>query len=143
MKNYKNSKIGFKKTSSARRFVMQALYSWIISNSDLILIEQHYLEERNPKNFDVDYFKLLLHKIVANKHDLEQKIIQYSSRTIKQLDPIEFSILLVASYELLFCKHIPFKVIISEALELANMFGSQTSYKFINSVLDRLAQECR
>jgi len=30
----------------------------------------------------------------------------------------------------------------SEALELANMFGSATSYKFINSVLDRLAREC-
>lgn len=138
MKN--NSKI--KKISSARRFVMQALYSWMVSNNDIKLIEQHYLMDRNPKNFDVDYFKLLLNNIANNKSLLEQKIALYSNRAIDLLDPIESSILLVASYELLFCKHIPFKVIISEALELANMFGSATSYKFINSVLDRLAKSC-
>lgn len=136
MKN--NNKI--KKISSARRFVMQAIYSWLVSNNNIQLIEQHYLADRNPKNFDVDYFKLLLNNISINKSLLEEKIALYSSRSIDLLDPIETSILLVASYELLFCKHIPFKVIISEALELANMFGSATSYKFINSVLDRLAK---
>ena len=88
------------------------------------------------------HFKLLLNNISSNKSLLEQKIALYSNRAIDLLDPIETSILLVASYELLFCKHIPFKVIISEALELANMFGSATSYKFINSVLDRLAKSC-
>lgn len=138
----KKNNNNIKKISSARRFVMQALYSWLISNNDITLIEQHYLTDRNPKNFDVDYFKLLLNNTANNKSLLEQKIALYSNRAIDLLDPIEASILLVASYELLFCKHIPFKVIISEALELANMFGSATSYKFINSVLDRLAKSC-
>ncbi len=135
--------MSFKKKSSARRFAMQALYGWMISNNDLLLIEQHYLQERNSKNFDVDYFKLLLHNIPKKQSILDQEIIKYSNRTIEQLDPIELSILRIASYELIFCQDIPFKAIISEALELANMFGSETSYKFINAVIDRLAKDCR
>ena len=132
-----------KKKSSARRSAMQAIYGWIISNNDLNLIEQHYLEERNPNNFDVNYFKLLLHSIPKEKNSLEQSIVKYSNRSIDQLDPIEYSILLIASYELIFCLDIPFKVVISEALELASMFGNETSYKFINAVVDRLARDCR
>lgn len=134
-----NKKVGFKKKSSARRFAMQALYGWLISKNDLLSIEEHYLKERNPKNFDVTYFKLLLHDIPVKHQQLDQEIAKYSDREISQLDPIELSILRVASYELIFCKDIPFKVIISEALELSNMFGSDTSYKFVNAVLDRLA----
>jgi len=136
----KNHKIGFKKKSNARRFAMQALYGWMISNNDLLSIESHYLQERNPKNFDVDYFRVLLHDVPQKQPQLDQEIIKYSNRTINQLDPIELGILRIASYELIFCKDTPFKVVISEALELASMFGSETSYKFINAVLDRLAK---
>ena len=139
----KNHKISFKKKSNARRFAMQALYGWMISNNNLLSIEQHYLQERNPKNFDVDYFKVLLHDVPLKLPQLDQEIIKYSNRTINQLDPIELSILRIACYELIFCKDTPFKVIISEALELASMFGSETSYKFINAVVDRLAKDCR
>ncbi len=139
----KHNNISFKKKSNARRFAMQALYGWMISNNELSLIEQHYLQERNPKNFDVDYFKYLLHNVPLKQSQLDQEIIKYSNRAINQLDPIELSILRIASYELIFCSEIPFKVIISESLELASMFGSETSYKFINAIVDRLAKDYR
>ena len=106
---HNSKKTGFKKKSSARRFAMQALYSWMISKNDLSLVEQHYLQERNPKNFDVDYFKLLLRNIPLNQEQLDQSIVKYSDRDLKQLDPVELSILRIASYELIFCEHIPFK----------------------------------
>ncbi len=138
-----NNKISFKKKSSARRAAMQALYSWTISKNDLHIIEKHYLEERNPNNLDTKYFKLLLNDIPLKQHQLDQYISKYSNRTIAQLDPIELCILHVASYELIFCPDVPFKVIISEALDLATMFGSETSYKFINSIIDRLAKDYR
>lgn len=137
------NKNNFKKKSSARRAAMQALYSWYISKNDLSMIENHYLEERNPNNLDTQYFKLLLNDIPLNQTQLDQSIGKYSSRTIDQLDPIELCILRVASYELIFCHDVPFKVIISEALDLASMFGSETSYKFINSIVDRIAKDCR
>jgi transcription antitermination protein NusB len=138
-----NNTISFKKKSRARRTAMQALYSLEISKSDLSKIEAHYLEDRNPKNMDTKHFKLLLNNIHLSKDELDQYITKYSTRNIDQLDPIELCILRLACYEMIFCKETPFKVIISESLELATMFGSDTSYKFINSVVDRLAKDCR
>lgn len=139
----KNHNINFKKQSGARRAAMQALYTWTISKNDLNIIANHYLEERNPKNINIEYFKILLDNIPQQQKLLLQAITKYSDRSLPQLDPIELSILQIATYEIIFQTTIPFKVIISEALELANMFGSDTSYKFINFILDRIAADYR
>jgi transcription antitermination protein NusB len=133
----------FKKKSTARRTAMQALYSLEVSKSHLSTIEEHYLEDRNPKNIDTQYFKLLFNNIPLHQDQLDQLINKHSDRNTQHLDPIELCILRVACYELLFCKDIPFKVIITESLNLSTMFGSNTSYKFINSVVDQLAKDCR
>jgi N utilization substance protein B len=122
---------------------MQALYGWSVSNIDLSIIANQYLAERNPKTLDLVYFKALVNNIPAKQTELDTAIAKYSNRNIEQLDHIELSILRLACYELVFCPDIPFKVIISEALELANMFASDTSYKFINSILDQIAKASR
>jgi len=36
-----------------------------------------------------------------------------------------------------------FKVVISEAITLAKMFGSDKSHAFVNSILDKLAKDLR
>ena len=131
------------KRSSSRRAAMQALYGWSISNGDLAVIADQYLAERNPKTLDISYFKLITNNLPAQQPVIDQTISEYSTRSIDQLDHIELSILRLASYEILFCPAIPFKVVISEALNLANMFASDTSYKFINSVIDQIAKKHR
>lgn len=142
-KHNNNNNLNFKKTTSARRAVMQALYTWNVSKDDLLTIEQYYLQERNPKSFNLKHFLLLLRNIPKNIEQIDQAISSYSNRTIDQLDIIEICILRIASYEILFCPEIPLKVIISEALNLATMFGNNLSYKCINSVLDLLAKNSR
>lgn len=133
----------FKKTTSARRAIMQALYTWVVSKNDLLNVGQYYLQERNPKNFNKKYFLLLLKDIPKNIEKIDQAISDYSDIDIDKLDIIELCILRIACYEVLFCLEIPIKVIISEALNLAIMFGNHNSYKFINGVLDRLAKNSR
>lgn len=142
-KHNNNHNINFKKTTSARRAVMQALYTWSVSKSDLLAIEQYYLQERNPKSFNLKHFLLLLRNIPKNIEQIDQAISNYGNRTIEQLDIIELCILRIATYEILFCPEIPLKVIISEALNLATMFGNNLSYKYINSVLDLLAKNSK
>jgi len=136
-----SNNISIKKRSRARRFAMQALYSWRISNNSLYDIEKHCLADRNEKKFDVEYFKLLLHSVPKNKEQLNTAIAKCSTHAIDQIDPISCSILHIACYELIFCKELPHKVVISEALNLASMFGTENSYKFINSVLDTLVRQ--
>ena len=49
----------------------------------------------------------------------------------------------IAAYELKERIDVPYRVIITEAVSLAKKVGATDSYKFINGVLDQLANELR
>lgn len=133
----------FKGREKARRYAMQALYGWHIANSEIQDVEKFYRSDRNPKNYDVEYFIRVLHGVAENLATVDAEIVPFLDRPFKDLDPIELTILRVATYEFKYCFEVPFKVIIHEAVELANTFGSEDSYKFINSILDKMAKELR
>ena len=54
---------------------------------------------------------------------------------------IDFAVLRLAVFELLFCPDIPPKVTLNEAVDLAKRFGSEESGVFVNGVLDRIQNE--
>lgn len=56
---------------------------------------------------------------------------------------MERAILRLGAYELLYHSEIPFRVIINEAVELAKIFGAAEGHRYVNGVLDRLAQQVR
>jgi N utilization substance protein B len=62
---------------------------------------------------------------------------------VAELSPVERSILMLGSYELLHCLDIPYRVAINEAVELAKVFGGTDGHKFVNGVLDRTAKDLR
>lgn len=64
-------------------------------------------------------------------------------RPLKNLNPIEKTILRIGFYELLQRLDIPYKVVINEALELAKTFGGSDSYKFTNVVLNSASKTLR
>jgi N utilization substance protein B len=132
-----------KQREKARKFAMQALYTWQISGNNLIDIERYYLADRNPTKFDLVYFKQLLHNIPEQITSLDSEIMKYSDRELDFIGEIEHCILWVAIYELKECLDVPYKVAIFEALELAKVFGADEGYKFINAVLDKAAKNLR
>jgi len=52
-------------------------------------------------------------------------------------------VLRLACFELMYRDDIPWRVVIDEAVELAKVFGAEQGHRFVNGVLDRLAQTCR
>jgi N utilization substance protein B len=110
-----------------------------MSRNEIIAIEEFFLSATFTKNIDLDYFKTLLHQIPANLSILDTSYAPYLDIKFAQLGIVEINILRISSYELLFMPDIPYKVSINEALELAKLFGADSSYKFINGVLDKLA----
>ena len=52
----------------------------------------------------------------------------------------DLSALRLATYEMLFLADIPFAVSINEAVELAKIFGTDDSPKFVNGVLDKVKE---
>jgi N utilization substance protein B len=58
--------------------------------------------------------------------------------SLKRIALVERNILRLGIYELLFREDIPKKVTLNEAIEIAKLYGSEDSGKFINGILDRI-----
>jgi N utilization substance protein B len=58
----------------------------------------------------------------------------------ERIDPVDRAILRLATHEILHAKT-PAKVAINEAIELAKRFGTTDSRRFVNGVLDRIANQ--
>jgi N utilization substance protein B len=60
---------------------------------------------------------------------------------VAQLAIIDRNILRIAVFEIVLNNSVPFKAAINEAVELAKMFGSDNSSKFINGVLGAVSAQ--
>ena len=85
----------------------------------------------------------MLQGIESNYVLISDNIKKFTDKKLDDLSPIELSILILATYELIFSLDTPFKVIINEALEITKTYGSVEGYKFVNGILDKLAKEHR
>jgi N utilization substance protein B len=132
-----------KKRKHARDKVLQALYQWQLSGEDLDWIKQHYLEEQGVSSGDEAYFLELLYQIPAEVEQLDETYRKFMTHTEDRLDPIECNILRIATYEFIHHLEIPYKAVINEAVNLARKYGADESHKFVNGVLDPLAQKIR
>jgi N utilization substance protein B len=134
-----NDKARFiKKRKHARDKAMQALYQWQLSGEELDWIRDHYLEEQGVASGDEEYFLELLYQIPPLVDTLDKCFQQFVEKFEDHIDPIETSILRIATYELQHHLEIPFKVVINEAVNLAKTYGADDSHKFVNGVLDPL-----
>ena len=62
---------------------------------------------------------------------------------LEQMSRVDKCILRLAIYEMLFETDLPTRVAINEAVELAKLFGHETSPKFVNGVLGSIERARR
>jgi N utilization substance protein B len=127
----------------AREFAVQGLYQWQLAGHSVDDIVAQLSESTGYGKIDIDYFKLLLEGAVANAAELEKVISPALDRKFAELSPIERGVLLIGAYELVHQSETPYRVIINEAIELAKTFGGTDGHKYVNGVLDKLAQQLR
>jgi transcription antitermination factor NusB len=76
---------------------------------------------------------------IDNQEDIDQMLTGVLKRwKTTALMPVERGILRLSVYQMNYCKHIPGKVIINEAIELAKKFSTENSPGFVNGILDAL-----
>ena len=128
----------------ARRFALQALYTWQIGGEPPHAIEAYYRAENDMRKTDVIYFHELFRAVVAQPDALDGSFAAFLDRPVRDLDPIERAILRIAAFELAHRVDIPPRVAINEGIELAKEFGAtDDSHKYVNGVLDKLARKLR
>ncbi len=128
----------------ARELAMQALFSMDMGCSFSEQTLDDYCRCFPPGKRFNDFFEYLVTGVLKNKEHIDQVIERYSSNwKIRRMACVDRNILRIAVYELLYCKDIPAKVTINEAIDIGKRFGSPESGAFINGILDsiRLAIE--
>lgn len=75
--------------------------------------------------------------ILQNKSSLTPYFEVYCPKwKPERLSKVDYTVLLMAFYELKFVTQTPYKVIINESVEIAKKFGTQESPQFVNAVID-------
>lgn len=128
---------------NARKAAVQALYQWDITQQAAADIEKQFSQIHDMQNVDKRYLREIMAQVPQVEAELESAIAPFIGRDFATLDPVERAILRIGTYELLYKPDVPTKVVMNEMIELAKVFGSEHSYKFINGVMDKLASELR
>lgn len=129
--------------TNARKAVVQALYQWQMTGQSLIDIEQQFVDEERLKNVQKSYFKELFHGVPSCLDAIDDILAEFVDRPVDTIDPVERAILRMGVYELLHRPEMPYKVVINESINLAKCFGADGSHRYINGILDKVAQQKR
>jgi N utilization substance protein B len=127
----------------SRELALQGIYQWLLTNDNPEQIEKQIRAEKKTGRYDVEFFSKLLRGVLAQHAELETTVSAHLDRTVDELSPVEFSVLLIGAYELMHHPEIPYRVVINEAVELARTFGGTDGHKFVNGVLDKVAAQIR
>lgn len=101
-----------------------------------------FLFDQPLSQVDRDFAETYLKNLVDHKEKIDHEIKKkLKGWTLNRLSKIDLAILRLGTYEVLFEEEIPKNVSINEAVELAKKYGEEESKKFINGVLDAIAQE--
>ena len=126
--------------SAARKVAVQALYQWQMTNQVPKTIANEFVADRQVYGADLSYFTKLVVEIPTLLEELQITIAPFLDRDWDRLDIVERSVLLLAAFEIKHCSQVPFRVVISEAVDACKMFGTTEGYRYVNGVLDRMAQ---
>lgn len=88
------------------------------------------------------YASTLAAGVDAERDLLDQKIENAATRwSVGRMPAVDRNVLRLALYEILYVDNIPAPVVIDEAVELAKIFSTDESGRFVNGVLGKIAQE--
>ena len=133
----------------AREMVLQSLFQMDFTRAEpaealAIALEVQKDEENSEEAVKAEkYAEKVLKGTAEMLPELDAMIGKYAINwDVKRMPGIDRNILRMAIYEMRFAEEkVPVNVAVNEAVELAKMFGTDKSARFINGVLGRLIRE--
>ena len=119
--------------SNARENVFKLVFEYVFNKEkDNVLLDEVTASESGEQA----YIKEVYNGVI-DKYDELCDVISSSSEgfSFDRLYKVDLAILLVAIFEIKYVESIPEKVSINEALNLAKIYSTEKSHKFINGIL--------
>jgi len=118
---------------------MQALFYMDMQNKASLQMLEHFCEIFRPPKKSEPFFLELVNGVITTKVEIDALIERFSKNwKIKRMSCVDRNVMRIAVYELLYCRDIPPKVSINEAVDVGKKFGTEESGAFINGIMDSI-----
>jgi len=129
-----------KARTRARGCALQVLYEVDMANHPPVQILTERLEEEPLTNELAEFVRQIVFSILPLRERMDEVIAKYAPEwPLDQLAAIDRNVLRIAMWEFAISRRTPVKVAINEAVELAKLYGSDSTPRFVNGVLGSLA----
>ena len=126
----------------ARVFAMQLLYAMEISGGTVAEALPGVLDAQPLQDNMKKYGMKLVDLVLAHKADLDSEIEACSAHWgIERMATLDRIVIRIAMVELLYVPDVPMKVVISEAVQIAAKFSTDSSSTFVNGLLAGFLQK--
>jgi N utilization substance protein B len=120
----------------SRIAVLQALYEADVSGHDPLAALDRLAGEEGLTEAQAQFARDLLEGVIEKRAAIDDVIRQAAPQwPVDQISAIDRNILRLAIREILMNNGAPIRAAINEAVELAKLYGSDNSAKFVNGVL--------
>jgi N utilization substance protein B len=124
----------------ARAVALQTLFEVDMAEHDPTRVLQQRVADSGAEDDGAEFAQHLVEGVLDNLSEIDPVISEIAPEwPLEQMSPIDRNILRIAVFEMTFDPAIPTKVAINEAVELAKLFGSDSSRRFVNGALGTLA----
>jgi N utilization substance protein B len=135
--------------TAARREALQVLYgnelAGDLDDRSMLLIPEcpAGVSDNDLVGIDLaEYARELIDGVDEHVDQIDAWIAETAENwTLERMPVVDRNIIRLATYEIAYCDDIPTGVAINEAVEMAKMFGTDESPKFVNGVLGRIASQ--
>lgn len=126
----------------ARIVALQALFEIDIAHHDPDTVLQQRLADSPLPEAGREFARNLVQGVLAHQAELDALIQDNAPEwPLDQVAAIDRNILRMAVFEFVIDGNTPVKVAINEAVELAKLFGSDSSGRFVNGVLGAIVSK--
>ena len=127
--------------SLTRELAMQLIFQMGIQNDFGADIRERFLKDHEISKQDRDFIMNICDAIEKNLADIDGLINECSAGwTTSRMAKVDLAIARLAVTEIIYTKETPLPVVINEAVELAKKYGGDSSPKFLNGLLGKLAR---
>jgi len=131
-----------KPRTEARGLALQVLYEYDLSGHPAGEILKNRIQEDPRDESMIDFARQIISGIVPLSKKLDAMIAENAPEwPLDQISSIDKNIIRIALWEFAVSKITPVKVAINEAVELAKVYGSDSSPRFVNGVLGSLSTQ--
>jgi transcription antitermination protein NusB len=129
-----------KSRTKARAIALQALYEMDVVQHPIGSVLEERLNEADLDSSLTNFITQIVKGVYPLFETLDYHIAKHAPDwPFDQVAPVDRNILRIALWEIAVYKKTPVKVAINEAIELAKVFGSDSTSRFVNGVLGSLA----